>query len=346
MKKYQPSLFDYKWNLSENYNIIKKNDLKVFGTFICGGGSTMEYKLAGYKHLGGVELNAKIANTYKINHNPKYLFIQDIREFNKIVTIEKYPELFDLDILDGSPPCSTFSLVGSREKAWGIEKQFKEGQKLQQLDDLFFEWIETVKILQPKVAIAENVKGMLAGNAQTYLNEIVKRLNNINYNVQIFMLNGATMKLPQRRERVFVVCSKKSLNFNKLELDFNCKPIYYKQIEIENYEYKISKNMLSYWLTTLSGKLFSTVHEKGSFFNSYKTSPNKVLPTITANNVQMYHYRQPKRLCTQELILASSFPQNYNFGNIKPYYLMGMSVPPIMMAQLSHQIYLQWLSKL
>lgn len=67
--------FKYKWNLSDGYPAQKINPhgLKVFGTFICGGGSTMGYKLAGYEHLGGVEIDPKVADVYKANHNPKYL---------------------------------------------------------------------------------------------------------------------------------------------------------------------------------------------------------------------------------------------------------------------------------
>lgn len=52
--------------------------------------------------------------------------------------LSNYPnELFKLDILDGSPPCSTFSLAGEREKNWGKNKKFREGQASQVLDDLF-----------------------------------------------------------------------------------------------------------------------------------------------------------------------------------------------------------------
>ena len=101
-------LFPYKWNLADGYpskNILK-NNYNVFGTFICGGGSTMGYKLAGFNHLGGVEIDPPIADVYKTNHNPKYLYIEDIREYNKRNDLPM--ELYNLDILDGSPPCSTF----------------------------------------------------------------------------------------------------------------------------------------------------------------------------------------------------------------------------------------------
>ena len=181
------TLFPYKWYLQNGYpeRNIKRHNLKVFGTFICGGGSSMGYKLAGYQHLGGVELDASIAEVYKKNHNPKYIFVEDIRAFNKRNDLPD--ELYHLDILDGSPPCSTFSMCGQREKAWGKQKHFKEGQVLQRLDDLVFVYIDTIKKLKPKVAILENVKGIILGNAMAYAKEILKSLNIIGYDVHVLL---------------------------------------------------------------------------------------------------------------------------------------------------------------
>ena len=80
----------------------------------------MGYKLAGYTVLGNCEIDPKMAAVYKANHHPKYSFEMDIREFNEL---KEYPEeLQHLDILDGSPPCSTFSLAGERQKSWNKEK--------------------------------------------------------------------------------------------------------------------------------------------------------------------------------------------------------------------------------
>jgi len=144
--------FPYKWNLSDGYPAkgIAHHGCKVFGTFICGGGSSMGYKLAGYDHLGGVEIDPKVADIYRTNHDPKYLFVEDIREFNKRTDLPK--ELYELDLLDGSPPCSSFSTAGNREKDWGKSKKFREGQEDQRLDDLVFQYVATIKKLQPKVA--------------------------------------------------------------------------------------------------------------------------------------------------------------------------------------------------
>lgn len=43
-----------------------------------------------------------------------------------------------------------------------------------------------------------------------------------------------------------------------------------------------------------------------------------------------------------EVKLIGSYPLDYDFQDIAPNYLVGMSVPPVMTAQISHQIYLQW----
>ena len=88
--------FPYKWFLKNGYP--KVNGLNVFGTFICGGGSTMGYKLAGFNHLGGVEIDERVADVYKTNHNPKHLFVEDLRRFNEREDLPD--ELFNLDILD------------------------------------------------------------------------------------------------------------------------------------------------------------------------------------------------------------------------------------------------------
>jgi DNA (cytosine-5)-methyltransferase 1 len=65
-----------------------------------------------------------MADLYIKNHYPKYFYYEDIREFNQRNDLPD--ELYDLDILDGSPPCSTFSMSGNREADWGKEKVFKE----------------------------------------------------------------------------------------------------------------------------------------------------------------------------------------------------------------------------
>lgn len=335
--------FPYKWNLENGYPAkgIEKNNLKVFGTFICGGGSTMGYKLAGYTHLGGVEIDPQVADIYKTNHNPKYLFNEDIREFNKRTDLPD--ELFNLDLLDGSPPCSTFSMAGSREKAWGKEKQFREGQAVQTLDDLVFEYCNTIIKLQPKVFLLENVKGIILGNAKAYSKKIVQTMEQAGYKVQIFLLNGASMGVPQRREIVFFIGYKKEFNYKPLRLDFNERPVLYKQIEDGSTGKPITGESLELWQKCPEGSSLSKVHPKGHYFGSYKISPNVVCNTIIATDSSpIFHYNKPNSLSNSDFCKIGTYPLDYNFKELRPKYLIGMSVPPVMTAQIAHQIWLQW----
>ena len=338
-------LFPYKWYLKDGYPSanITKNSYNVFGTFICGGGSTMGYKLAGFNHLGGVEIDPPIADIYKTNHSPKHLYNLDIREFNKLTDLPK--ELFNLDILDGSPPCSTFSMAGSREKAWGKEKQFREGQAVQTLDDLVFVFCDTIIKLQPKVFLLENVKGIIQGNAKVYSKNIVKKMTDAGYNVQVFCLNAASMGVPQKRERVFFIGHKKEYNLPKLKLEFSEKSICYGEFEDDNFENKVANCDLQYYDICKQANSIASVHPKGNRFNSIKLSKNGIVNTI-ASGSELYHYEKKKALSNNELKLCGTYPLDYNFKTVEPKYLIGMSVPPVMTAQIANQIKLQWLDKI
>jgi DNA (cytosine-5)-methyltransferase 1 len=345
-------LFNYEWYLKDGYpsKNIKPNNLNVFGTFICGGGSTMGYKLAGFNHLGGVEIDKKVADVYEANHKSKYLYNEDIRLFNKRNDLPS--ELYNLDILDGSPPCSTFSMAGSRDKAWGKEKQFREGQAMQTLDDLVFVYCNTIGKLKPKVAILENVKGIIQGNAKAYSIEIKKKIESFGYKVQIFLLNASTMGVPQKRERVFFIALRNDFDLPKLELKFNEKLITFG--EIKHYDRKPINNgkdskLKTLWLNKKDNEDFAEIQQrlfnKNANFTTHLVYDEDVFRTITSSGHYYYH-KNCSIIADKEYCQIGSYPLDYNFKGIEPKYLIGMSVPPIMTAQIANQIYLQWLSKL
>jgi len=340
------SKFPYKWYLKDGYP--PKNGLKVFGTFICGGGSTMGYKLAGYEHLGGVEIDKQVADVYRANHNPKYLYNEDIREFNKRTDLPA--ELYSLDILDGSPPCSTFSMAGSREDGWGKKKQFREGQAVQTLDDLVYVYCDTIIKLQPKTFILENVKGIIAGNAKSYSKKIVEKMTKAGYSVQVFLLNAASMGVPQKRERVFFIGSKKGLNYPKLKLEFNEKAVtfgeFYKEYEDLQFEKYSIEN---YAIGAEYDKIAIGVHSV-KYFQLVKQNINSVCDTITATSgsisaASVVHPTRKRKLNDYEVSIIGTYPLDYDFKSIEPKYLIGMSVPPVMTAQIANQMFLQWFNK-
>jgi DNA (cytosine-5)-methyltransferase 1 len=335
----------YKWNLTD-LKKVEKNGLKVFSCFACGGGSTMGYKLAGFDVIGANDIDPEMAWHYKTNHNPKHYFLEDIRKFSKREDLPK--ELYSLDILDGSPPCSSFSMAGARQKGWGKKKVFREGQTSQVLDDLFFDFIELARRLQPKVVVAENVKGLIQGNAKGYVKQIINLFNVAGYNVQLFLLNAATMGVPQKRERVFFVCSRKDLELPKLKMGFCQKPIVAAEIIDDNDKSEtITADQKKWWRLAKPGDAFSKNHPKGHWFNAFKINRKLPINTIAAaaGNAGCYHDVYPRKLNTREYSLAGSYPLDYVFHvKMKPVYIIGMSVPPLMTYGVANQIYQQWLN--
>lgn len=337
--------FSWKWYLKD---IKQDKPVKVFTTFSCGGGSSMGYKRAGFQVIGNVEIDPKINKMYCKNHHPKYNFNMDLRKFNEL---EELPdELIGIDILDGSPPCTTFSTAGQREKSWGKKKKFREGQAEQTLDDLFFVFLDTVAKLKPKIVIAENVVGLVKGNAKGYVNQIVNRFRELGYEVQIFSLNAAHMDVPQARHRVFFIANNQK--YPKLKLNFNYDPIPFGEVRSKkgvefSTDDALFLKMLSEAKTT--DKKIGDIAErmtgdKSRYFTSMILQDNLVAPTITSGGTVMRFYDK-LRCSDEDFTNIQSFPQDYDYCGNNVQYVTGMSVPPNMMANIAQEVYDQWLKR-
>lgn len=344
--------FNYRWTLKDVK--FSENKGKVFSCFACGGGSTMGYKLAGFKVIGFNEIDPKMANIYIKNHRPQFQFVEAIQDF---VRWEEFPqELYNLDILDGSPPCTPFSIAGNREADWGKEKFFREGQKAQVLDTLFFDFIELARKLQPKIIIAENVKGLLQGKAKIYTQNILNAFETAGYKVNYHLLDASKMGVPQKRERVFFVAIRKDLaeKVSDLHFNFNEKPIPFSEIKTGNQsEFNFTDRVKFIWQNRIStdrklSDVLERVEGKCSHFNSYFVHNEEIVKTITAcDGTKMVLFDTPRRMNLTELKLAQSFPLDFDFGTTAPssvQYVLGMSVPPVMMANLVSEIYRQWIN--
>lgn len=349
--------FPWKWNLAD---LPKPTRGTVFSCFACGGGSSMGYKRAGFRVLGCVEIDPRIAAVYKRNLHPKHQFVMDLRAFNALPDSAIPDELRNLDVLDGSPPCSTFSMSGKREKAWGKEKVFAEGQAKQRLDDLFFVFLDTVERLRPRVVVAENVTGILKGNARGYCNEIVHRFHDAGYAVQMFVLNAAQMEVPQQRERVFFVANR--CGFPKLELAFDTPPLAFGAVKTpEGLPIRTrlggADNLWTHLGKARPGDTnLSDVAErergKSVRWNWRMVWDNMVMPTIMATAaIGIFRMPERTRVSLGDLVACGTFPQDYDFSTGEDdeatydfgRFMIGMSVPPSMMAHIADEIGRQWL---
>lgn len=231
MSKYEPYTVDD----------VKKSSARqlftVVSTFAGGGGSSTGYRLAGGKVIAMNEFVEEAVKTYTLNFPDTKIIPGDIKKLTGADFLrEANLKARELDILDGSPPCSAFSLAGKREKGWkgftqrtdsfldfdteelelieggatindGI-KTYSDGKIVESIEDLFLEYIRIAKDIQPKIIIAENVKGITMGEAKKKLAEFQNAFENIapGYIVTYHIINAANYGVPQARERLFFVC--------------------------------------------------------------------------------------------------------------------------------------------
>lgn len=341
------------WYLKD-LKTIPQNGLIVMTTFSCGGGSSMGYKLAGCDVIAANDIDPEMAYHYKLNLNPKHYFLCPIKD---LLTKELPNELYKLDILDGSPPCSTFSMAGSREKAWGKKKHFREGQAEQILDDLFFDYLDLVEHLRPKVAIAENVKGMLQGNAKGYCKLIIERFKAIGYKPQLFLVNAADCGVPQKRERVFFVALRDDIDKPKLvlapkhrwisagEATSDLQVLTDDEIRDTCFTCDTDKN---WWHKTKAGEAYDAAVVraglKRKLWNHKKLDSTESANCLSATDMYT-HWSDPRYLTYREWKRLGSFPDDYQAKTDKiGKYMIGMSVPPRMTEQVAKAVIEQWLS--
>ena len=112
-------------------------------------------------------------NTYRENYPDTPIIPDDIKklsgqEFLDITGLKSG----ELDILDGSPPCSAFSMDpgnvshgkgNTHKNAFGKTKGYSDIKEVTNVEDLFFEFLRVADVIKPKVIIAENVAGLTMG---------------------------------------------------------------------------------------------------------------------------------------------------------------------------------------
>jgi DNA (cytosine-5)-methyltransferase 1 len=348
----------------------KKELFKVVSLFAGGGGSSTGYRMAGGKILAINEFVPAAQEAYHKNYPETTIFKQDVRELNGANICEALGiKPGELDILDGSPPCASFSMAGARERLWGEEKSYS-GQT-QKTDDLFYEYARILKELQPRAFIAENVKGLSVGTATTMLGSaqtdmfgahedtIYHTLVKAGYNVRYKVLNAADYGVPQARERLifiglrkdlrgditFPVGSTKKVSAIEATYDLNLLP---EDLEptwpgSDTEKYKV-------WpLTEVGGGMDKAVAKLGKkgWFSKIRFSPFKPCPTITTKWDDFWHWNECRNFTIKELKRFFSFPDDYYLGDrySKQYERLGRSVPPLMMKAVAEHVYYSLLTK-
>ena len=325
-------------------------------TFACGGGSSMGYKLAGCEVVAANDIDPEMARHYKANLHPRHYYLCPIADVGTKLPIDE--SLFGIDILDGSPPCSTFSISGNRESDWGKNKHFREGQAKQVLSDLFFDFLDLAGRIKPKIIVAENVKGMLIGNAKGYTRLVIRRMEELGYKPQVFLINAADCGVPQARERVFFVALRSDIKAPPIKLQLQhrhisaaeaCDDIQVLTNEEKAYTaFGAVKSHNTYWQKTIPGQSYRQTRLRlgmsASHWNYLRLDVSKPANTLPAHPDVIAHWTSPRKLTMREVVRIGSFPDDYQFGSVAiGKYMVGMSVPPRMAQRVAEAVCQQWL---
>lgn len=197
---------------------IPKNGYKMVSSFSGCGGSCLGFKAAGFDVLSAIEFIPEAARTYRANFPETFVYEADIRDLSGYDILRRFNlARGELDVFEGSPPCSDFST--QRISTVGKERgKFKTySQTRQRVDDLFFEYARMLKELCPKVFIAENVANLV--NEKEYLDKFIYALENANevgYVVRYHVYDFAEFGVPQSRKRVIFIGVRKDIGIEPM----------------------------------------------------------------------------------------------------------------------------------
>lgn len=175
---------------SDNYQILKSDiftDLTCIDLFAGAGGTALGLENAGIKHVALNEWDIHAAATLRHNRADWNVIESDIAD----VDFTNYKD--KVDIVEGGFPCQAFSYAGRK---MGFEDT---------RGTLFYEFARVVKEVQPKVAIGENVKGLLSHDNGKTLLTMISILQDLGYRVAYKVLRAQYFDVPQKRERLVII---------------------------------------------------------------------------------------------------------------------------------------------
>ena len=155
----------------------------------------LDYDLVGYS-----EIDKYASKSYAAVHNvDESMNLGDITKINE----KELPK--DIDLITYGYPCQDISLAGKQKGLFN-----EDGSKTR--SGLFFDALRIIEEIQPRVAIAENVKNLVGKKFKPQFDIILDSLDKAGYNNYWQVLNAKDYGIPQNRERVFIVSIRKDID--------------------------------------------------------------------------------------------------------------------------------------
>ncbi|MFC7959675.1 DNA cytosine methyltransferase [Rhodococcoides kroppenstedtii] len=158
--------------------------LRVLSLFSGAGGLDLGFEAAGALTVACVDNDPESCKTLRYNRPEWAVHETDIRDFE--------PELSDIDIVIGGPPCQGFSSAG-------------KGNPNDARNFLWQEYFRVVDAVRPRAIVLENVSALSHGRNGDHLNGIISALESSGYEFAMGVLNAAHFGVPQSRKRLIVI---------------------------------------------------------------------------------------------------------------------------------------------
>ena len=282
----------------------------VLDLFAGCGGLALGFEASGFKTLG-YECKPEAVATYNLN----------LHGHCEEVMLDVGMPKVNADVIIGGPPCQPFSQIG-----------YQRGNRDSR--DGFPIFLDAVRRIEPKIAIIENVRGLLYRN-KDYFRLVAKELEKFGYAVDARVLKSWEYGVPQKRERVVIVASKTLWEWPKRVVD---KAVSAGQA-LGELAFEVTPD--SKFLTKSMDKYIAEYEKKSKCVNPRDLHLDKPSRTVTCRNLggatadmlriklqdgrrRMLHVREAARL--------QSFPDSFDFVGTEYQRLeqIGNAVPPLM----------------
>ncbi|MBL4644697.1 MAG: DNA (cytosine-5-)-methyltransferase [Candidatus Pacebacteria bacterium] len=296
------------------------SDLGLLGDFEFVG---TKFPKLNYSIVYANDIDEHAAKTYKQNIGD-HITVEDINNINAA-------DIPNHDLLIGGFPCQSFSIAGQR-------KGFDDAR-----GELYLHMVDFLKEKQPKVFIAENVKGILSVDGGRAFGKIISDFESSGYKVKHKLVNATDFGVPQKRQRVFIIGVR-----NDIKKDFNFEEPSAKRVILKDVLENRKDIDKKYFFSERAhqglrnaNKAFNKgrsqdINSQCNTISTHlaKSSLNGTDPVITVGKEK---YR---RLTPLEAARIQSFPDNFEFvgSDSKKYIQIGNAIAPVVMWHIAKSV--------
>jgi len=282
-----------------------------------------QYKALNFDVIWANDLDENACHTFRQNLGDTII----AGDINKILASKNgnvsKPLPKKADIVLGGFPCQDFSHAGKR-------RGFNSERGL-----LYKSMVEVIKRTSPVMFVAENVRGLLTMDNGKAIETIIKYFSGLGYHVVPRLYLAADYEVPQKRERIVLVGTKKKV--------------------LPPFDHPKPRLTKETWITLKKAIGDLEQVPEGEYPNHYwskakknkgqgnsTVSSHKPGPTMRAEhhgNIE-WHWNGKRRLSAREAARIQSFPDNFVFSpsTSSAYKQIGNAVPPVLAWHLAKHI--------